>query len=63
MTEQVCPVCLGRGTVQPGFYLASPGQVITLGSTARELCLRCKGRGTIFTASAEPQMGGEPHEP
>lgn len=70
--EQVCPVCQGRGTVDPGFYLASPGQVITLANPAREDCRRCNGRGTITTASAEPQMTvrsramravSEPHEP
>lgn len=66
MREQVCPVCAGRGTVDPGFYLASPGSVITLSSTAREDCRRCNGLGTITAVPSilvEAVPAGEPHEP
>ena len=62
--HQVCPVCQGRGTVQPGFYLASPGMVVEMASTAREQCRRCKGVGTIvITVRPRLVSGTVPHPP
>lgn len=44
-TEQLCPVCLGRGQVQEGFYSGLLG-------TGTEECHRCGGRGTFWPGSA-----------
>lgn len=41
----LCPVCLGVGSVPPGFY-DSPGSGTTSG--AREQCRACGGNGIII---------------
>jgi DnaJ-class molecular chaperone len=72
MSEQLCPVCQGRGMVAPGFYL---GAMTMTAGTCSEECRRCKGLGTIVIAQQPRQPfgyldkapervpAGEPHEP
>lgn len=60
VSEQLCPVCQGRGMVAPGFYL---GETATAGTCGEE-CRRCKGLGTIVMA-VRPRLvsGTVPHPP
>lgn len=40
-----CPVCLGRGEVEPGFYVLG-GSSST--SAAKESCKSCNGTGIVW---------------
>lgn len=43
-----CPVCLGRGFVEKGFYSSTTGQWTT-SSTIPEQCRSCGGAGIVFS--------------
>lgn len=44
---KVCPVCLGRGFVQSGFYSSTSGTYIT-STTGVETCHSCNGKGYVI---------------
>lgn len=43
---ETCPVCLGRGFVQSGFYTATSNTYIT-STTGVETCHSCNGKGYV----------------
>ena len=43
---QCCPVCGGRGKVQPGFYTPETGSMTT--GAAWETCRSCSGSGLVW---------------
>ncbi len=52
-----CPVCLGKGLVEAGFYLVAPNQTHTSSSAALEKCKSCSGTGIVW--SPEPSTTAE----
>jgi DnaJ-class molecular chaperone len=46
MTPHCCPVCGGRGWVQPGFY--SPWGVMGSNIPPNETCRSCGGSGVLW---------------
>jgi hypothetical protein len=47
MYAVVCPVCMGKGIVAPGFYLTTTGSWSGT-STAPEQCRSCNGHGYLM---------------
>jgi hypothetical protein len=45
MKAQVCPVCHGKTTVDPGFYPDAPH--------GRQKCRTCNGRGIVFVSDGK----------
>ena len=46
MSVEVCPVCMGRGFVQSGFYNSTSNTYIT-STTGNETCRSCNGKGYV----------------
>lgn len=60
MHAQCCPVCHGKGIVQPGFY-DRPGTTWSRGTDATTpSCRSCDGKGYILVPSYAPPI---PHTP
>jgi len=55
---QVCPVCNGKGTVPPYFYLDVHPDI-----HARQKCRTCKGRGIVMCEEEKFYLPTRSHRP
>ena len=53
---EVCPVCIGRGFVQAGFYSSTSDTYIT-STTGVETCHSCNGKGYVEVSEPFLKVG------